>query len=546
MRQRVLSIYIGKEMVRVADLQRNSAKSVTLFKVGEEPTPEGCVEDGQITDVGQMAEVIRKIIADKNLRANKLQFTIASKKIANKEVVLPWIKQKKKIREIVNACAPDYFPMSNVSDYLFSYSALDTVTEGEIKKLRLTAVAVPKEIVASYYELAKLLKMPVENIDYFGNSILQLLLLQMGNETELAIQIEKETTVVNIMKGKVLQLQRTVPFGQKAIVEAIMDIKKTREEEVVAMLQDQERLRRLVTDAEYDEAVSYMANSIGRVVEYYRSQLDANPIERVRLFGEEGRMAGFADYLAERLELPVSYIRDLNGVQVKYKDLISRKMLQKYLSNVGAALAPIGLILEEENAKKDKKNELLPFWVGLGVSAVAVLIMGGFTGFQYYQQNKVLQEAENRIASMAPAQKLYDEYSASKAGYDTISKAFDTTRSNNEVFYEFLLELEEKMPEDVQIDSISSDGGEINFSGTVLLNKDEIAELVKQLKGMELVSNVFLGNMTDTYTAEGEWLATQFSLSSRIRNPEIPEPPAETEQPAPASTEQAEEGGDET
>ena len=97
----------------------------------------------------------------------------------------------------------------------------------------ISAVAAPMDLVKNYYELAEELKLNVKHIDYFGNSVIQLLSMQMTEgRTDLVLQIEKDATFVNVMRGKTLILQRSVPYGKNAVINALMDVKKISEKDV--------------------------------------------------------------------------------------------------------------------------------------------------------------------------------------------------------------------------------------------------------------------------------------------------------------------------
>ena len=90
MDQRLLSIYISSEVIRVVDATRKSATNITVNSVDEVSTPAGSFDDGYITDVLEIASAIRGKIIGKAGKAKAI-FTISSKKIANKEIVIPFV-----------------------------------------------------------------------------------------------------------------------------------------------------------------------------------------------------------------------------------------------------------------------------------------------------------------------------------------------------------------------------------------------------------------------------------------------------------------------
>ena len=173
MEQKLLSIYVGNEVTRVCEVVKKSASMVVVNNATEVATPTGAMDDGYLTDVPAIAEAIRGCVFGRGFSASKVIFTISSKKIANKEVVIPYVRGDKKVAAILEANSSEYFPMSTTGDFLFAHSVMETFQDVEGKKLRLTAVAAPRDLVECYYELADELRLTVEDIDYVGNSVLQ-------------------------------------------------------------------------------------------------------------------------------------------------------------------------------------------------------------------------------------------------------------------------------------------------------------------------------------------------------------------------------------
>lgn len=517
MAQKLLSVYIGNNRIRVCEMIKNSAKNVILNSAVEIPTPEGSIEDGLLVDVEAIAKVINEEIKSKALKAKKLVFCITSKKIATKEILVPFMKKTHKIQEIVDACASDYFPMSNVEDYVYAYSVLEKVVIEDMKKLRISAIATPKNMVQSYYDLAEALGMPIESIDYFGHSILELLKLQTNEKAEMIIQIEKNITVVNIMAGDTLVLQRNIPFGQGAVEEALMDLKHIKQDDAAMILRDAAAIQRRLTAEEYEEVVSYLVNSIIRVVDYYQDNKEAVQIEEIRLFGEECEIALFDSYLEEALGLPVSYIDNLAGVTIRNSIAFQGMQAQSYLANISAVLNPAGIALAADSEEKAKKSELhaylMTLYIATGIVVVALIATSARYFIEKYRYNKVVE----KVSKLEYAEKLYDEYVSLKQTYEVLNEFDASTQNPNEELYAFLLEMENRMPSHTEFKTISAADGKVNITGRVHGNKDELAELVIQMKESPLIEDVFVSSITDYYTIVGDlYESSEFTLDCTL------------------------------
>lgn len=498
MEQKLLSIYIGNDVTRICELVKKSNTSIIVNNATEVSTPSGALDDGYITDVPSIAEAVRGCVFGRGFSAKNVIFTISSKKIASKEIVIPYVKGDKKISQILQANAAEYFPMSATNDFIFAHSVMENFQDDEGKKTRLTAVAAPRDMVESYYELADELRLSVESIDYVGNSVLQLLSLQMKEgSTELVLQIEKEATFVNIMSGKDVILQRSVPYGKNAVINSMMEIKKLSEKEAKVLLSNRKMIEEQVTEDEYAEAVRYLVSSIGRIVEYHRSRNPERIIDGIKVFGEGSAIEGIDEVLQSELGAEVSHFEQLNGVRVSGKAYLTAETALHYLANFGAVLNPIGLTVTQAKSKESSSklvNTIL--FVLLGI---AVVVMGTITALKlvkYFGLRAEEKLIEEDIASMEDIEQIAQEYEKTVDAYKTIKNFSDGTVSDEEMVLQFIKDLEVIMPQDARVDKFMSEDGTVTFDVTGT-TKDEVADMIVALKGLDYIDGVLVKDIKD-------------------------------------------------
>lgn len=502
MEQKLLSIYIGNDVTRICELVRKSNTQIIVNNATEVSTPSGAIDDGYIADVPSIAEAVRGCVFGRGFSAKNVIFTISSKKIANKEIIIPYVKGDKKISQILQANAAEYFPMSATNDFIFAHTVMENFQDDEGKKTRLTAVAAPRDMVETYYELADELRLTVESIDYVGNSVLQLLSLQMQEgTTELVLQIEKEATFVNVMSGKDVILQRSVPYGKNAVINSMMEIKKLSEKEAKTLLSSRKMIEEQVTEAEYAEAVRYLVSSIGRIVEYHRSRNPERIIDGIKVFGEGSAIEGIDEVLQQELGAEVSHFDQLNGVRVSGKAYLTAETALHYLANFGAVLNPVGLVLTQSRSKEQTSglvNKLL--FVAL---AIAVLVMGTLCALKlvkYFGLKGEESLIEQDIASMEDIEGIAQEYEQSVEAYKIVKNFADGTTSDNEMLLQFVNDMEKVLPADAFVDQLVANDGVVSFQVTGTsdtLGKEEVADFIVKLKALDYVSGVMLTTMND-------------------------------------------------
>lgn len=500
MDQKLISIYVGNDVTRVCEVVKKSATSILVNNATEVATPAGSYEDGYILDVSSIAEAIRGCVFGKGFNATKAIFTISSKKIANKEVVLPYVRGDKKIAGVLNANATEYFPMAATGNFVFAHNVMETYQDEEGKKIRINAVAAPQDLVEGYYELANELRLSVENIDYVGNSVLQLLSLQMKDtDTELVLQIEKDVTYVNVMSGKDVILQRSVPYGKNAVVNSIMEIKKLTEKDAKTLLSNKDMIDRQVTEEEYSEAVRYLISSIGRIVEYHRSRNPERIIDGIKVFGEGSAIAGIDEVLQAELGATVTRFDTLQGVKVSGKAYLTSDSALRYLANFGAVLNPIGLKMDDGRNKEQASaaaNKIL-----IAILIVAAVIMIGVVAFfevKYYMTLAVKKGLEVGISEMEVAEEIANQYQETLDAYNVVKLFDDSTHTDNNQLEKFIVDLEKVLPSGTVVTGFKCENGIADFEvGSI--TKEQVAEVLIQLKKLDYVSDVVIPSIDVDY-----------------------------------------------
>lgn len=500
MDQRLLSIYIGNEVIRIVDATRKSNTSIIINSVDEVSTPNGCVDDGYITDTIEVASAIRSKIIGKASKA-KAVFTVSSKKIASKEVVIPYVKGEKKIASLLNANSSEYFPMSTTGDFVFAHNVMETFMDEDGKKYRINAVCAPRDLIECYYDIADELKLTVYDVDYVGNSVQQLLKLQMStneDDTNLVLQIEKDATFVNVMAGRDIILQRSVPYGKNAVINSIMEIKKLTEKEAIELLKDKDRMDRSVSEEEYSEAVRYLISSIGRIVEYHRSRNPERIIDGIKVFGEGASIAGIDEVLKQELGAEVTRFNTLNGIKVSQKSYLSSEQALRFLACFGAVLNPIGLKVDQAKNKEAQNANINKILIALVILAALVMIsISAVVQIKYMLKKAAVEILNTQIANMEIAEKVANQYDETLEAYNIVKEFTDTTHSDNIMLTTLIGDLEKTvLTENTTIDDLSADNGVVEFTVTTH-SKEEIADFIINIKKLDYVTDYEIDTVSE-------------------------------------------------
>lgn len=522
MASKTLTLEISNELIKLCEVSHTGMKNIAVHKAVTIPTPEGSVEDGFLKNVSDIAEAIKLALKDNLIMTKDVVMTILSTKIASKEAVLPNVKPNR-INDLVKANAAEYFPVNNIEDYSLTHTVLETIVNDKEKNLRILAMAAPLNIVTPYYELAKQAGLNVVAVDYLGNSTLQMLKLQIDEAPSMVIQIGNDSTIINVMKNRVLQFQRTVPYGRSAVVNAIMDTKKVSYQVAVELLSRGSIVHETFDGEEITESLRYLVNSISRIVDYYIARNQDSPIEKAYIMGDGASVIGIEKLLTNELNIDFTKITDLKAVEPDKFFRISRNELLQYMSTMGACLAPVNFAQASATKSKESKNVNVTKYliIALVVSVLASLVLVAVPTIRYVKLSVDKKNYEEKVKNLEGARKTYNDYVVSREKRDNLQDFYvNNSSNNNDYLYEFMKDLEEVLPSDLLLTTISSKNGSVSMTG-YCRDKATLARTLMQLKELPYVSNVVTPGGSEAVSPDGVTTVT-FTVTCQFVNPVSP------------------------
>lgn len=542
--KRVLSIEIGIHKTKICEmdyLKRNpKIYNCIIFE-----TPENTFEDGFIRDKNELAAEIRHRIADAKIKTADAVFTISSTKIANREIMIPNVKENK-IQAVIDAGAQDYFPL-DISEYTISYDILEKINTKEEKKYKILLLAAPINLIKNYYSFAEMLGLRVEALDYVGNSFFQLISRQVGAGINVAVQINEETTIIDIIENEVLAIQRTVPYGTTQIIQSVLgndffdkhterealellyqeniinvqfDVARESAEAAAALEGETEAhdklLREIYAKGEVTEALRYIVSNINRVLDYYTSKFPGKKVNNVYLCGLGARIKGMTHLFRAEVGLETKRIEKLFSVNFAKEINLPELDENELISCIGGAIKPVGFTLAEILEKKERNSSIVSVRIIfiLSVFLSAVLIAISFLNLN------TAKEEEERLLSLIDS-KVYIEadflkYQTIEADYNNALQLNTLSESKNSQLVLLINELEKALPNTMKVMSLSSSEESISFN-VEGQTKISVAELILKLKEISLIEAVWIPSVSESEDESG-WKTVSFSVNCIYRD----------------------------
>lgn len=502
MAAKAIAIEIGYSLTKVCEVDYK-AKTHKIYKSFTVSNGAEVVNDGALMPSQEYVEKIRSALAANHVKAKQVVFTMTSSRIASREVTIPFVKENR-IADVVNANASDYFPV-DLSQYQLAYTILGTIGEQKgSQQYKLLVMAVPTALLSGYYDLAKALKLEVAAIDYASNSIFQVVKDECAKGKHMIVKIDERSSLVMAVENSVLTFTRSVSYGVDEIIDTVMNtlcwgevstveqaIRVLQRNDCIAMNESEEATAKSAKDRAMEDvrdAVMPLINGISRVIDYYASRASGEAIERILITGEGADFKGVGELLSREINMPVTVLKEAAGWNLMRN--FKNECFSEYIACVGAAVAPLGFKQESEKRGKEKAKKeggqkgtnwapLAYSVFGIGLVAAAALAAVPMIG--YAKLTKANMELKAQAGSLEDIIPIYNEYVQTKAEHAMTEAMYTATESRNEELEEFLGELEDKLPSNVNVISFSSDPYEVTINMRVQ-TKDDAGEAVEQMR----------------------------------------------------------------
>lgn len=523
---RVVAISINDSNINLCEVAFKG-DVLKVFKTVEIKTPEFSYEDGIIKDYPAIVKALNDAFKEHQIKTKRVVFSVSSSKILSKEVVIPALKGDKKILSLVTANSGEYFPVST-DDCVYSYTLLDEFTEEEngsqVKKMRIMAYAVANEIINGRYDLAKQLGLKVVSVDYAGNTVVEVCKRQVPATVSMTLLVNDNATIVSVFSENRLKMQRSISSGVSMIINSVARAYNISADDAAQKLETTS-LKTVVQEKPLvADSVEDYFNSILRVYEFYRSKNADAPIDEAFIFGKGGEIIDIGEFFEAQIDVPVTTLDKLVGVEREVESAETEeeanerdKRLFRCIESLGAVYGTLDFVSKEMEGDRIARARNRTYFgiIAVAAFASAVMVLVPFVEALNLRKDKEFKERE--LANIQDVTPIYNEYSNAYAKYKDIISFYGTTETEAEALNNFIEELEIIRPANSKIESLScAANGKVSMA--VLADSwDTCAKFVMQLKSMNLVKDVSVTAITQSY-GEGGKVVFSFSASCDITN----------------------------
>lgn len=464
---KVLSIEIGCSTIKIAEMDFHQKKP-KVYRCVDVKTPEGAVKDGYLNPAKAEAlkEAIREALKENKIRTKRVLFTIFSGKIISREVTIPAVKEHQ-IAAIIESNINEYFPIE-LDEYKIAHLLIQTYHDGEnAGKHKVLVMAAERGLLAGYEGLAADLGLYIVDIDYVGNSVVQATKLNAGAEAIMVVKAEAENALITILQQGMMMMQRTVNYRLGGVDE-------------------EERISP-------EEMIGALTGTVSRVIDFYASNNEEKRISQIYLIGEGTRTDDLMKALAEQTGINCRMLEHVRGTS--YSRQADNAKINLFAAAIGAGISSVGFDAEKEKERHETNyvSACVLMIIFLVVLIAALLSMSLIPYNSALIEQRLLQRKQEQLE---PAKLVHDQYLGLKDFIEQLRYGNRLTEHFNDGIIDFLEELENKMPADIEVTDFSSDD-KMCVMTIRIGDKEKAAGIIKTLREFESLESVTVESLIE-------------------------------------------------
>lgn len=347
--QRLLSIDIGSKNIKLIQGIQKSNKLV-VEKAFTLETPKESFQDGSITNIKAISEMLLQALNSIKIKAKKVVFSTKSTAVITRIIEVPMARPKE-MDDIIKFEMEQYLPI-NFEDYILKYKQLDEVKSEDGNKWRVSVAVYPKKMAEEYLSLAKKIKLTPYALDLTSNCINKLFmkdtLINSDNyslkETVVVIDLGYDYIELNIISNGILEFTRILSGGgsyldaniasQLYIEEKEAESKKIRKGDLNTS-NSEGNLEQDMINNSIRLVVDRWIREIDRMLDYFRNSNKDKKISKIYIYGGSSGLKGLTRYMEALLNIKVEKIENMKNITVATTGEIN---IESYLNALGGII----------------------------------------------------------------------------------------------------------------------------------------------------------------------------------------------------------------
>ena len=342
--KKILVIDIGSHSTKgiVGKYENNKISILNNFKIS---TPPNIYMDGKINDLLEIKECLKRALQENEINIKSTICTIESSFVISREITLPLIN-KSDLEDMIYFEIAQYMPIE-LEKYVIQYKFLENFIEDEIEKIRILAVALPREIASDIFELLEFLDLTPIALDLHSNGINKLInssfhINNMNNKDTIAIlDLGHSHINVIIVEEGIYKFSRIIDLNEidlNIISSNHLGLGLDNLQNISSVLNEIASANDLEDKSIYNNLseinihnikfnIDTWIEQINHVFKYYTSRNPTNVINNIFIYGGRANIKGLEEYMSNAFNIPTFKIKNIDNIdfinsQINEKDIV--------------------------------------------------------------------------------------------------------------------------------------------------------------------------------------------------------------------------------
>lgn len=343
----LVGLDISTSGVRLVELSQVGKHDYRLERYASETFPRGAVVDGNIENIDQVNEAVRRVWKKSGTRAKNVALGMPPASVITKKIILPAGLSEDELEVQVESEASQYIPFA-LDEVSLDFDVLGPAAQPEDLEVMLAASR--REKVEDRVAIAEAagLKATVMDIDsYAARAALDRVIglnPQSGADQVVALfQIGAHVTHISVMQDGITIYEREQPFGGNQLTQDIVRAYGLSFDEA----ESRKKSGDLADNYQADLLTPFLesaAMEVTRAIQFFFTSTPYTRVDQLYLAGGCALIPGLLDMVASRTKISSAVLSPFKGMQLapNVREAQLRNEAPAYLVACGLAMRRFG------------------------------------------------------------------------------------------------------------------------------------------------------------------------------------------------------------
>lgn len=344
----LVGIDISTSSVRLVELSDAGKEGVRLERCATEALPRGAVTDGNIENMDQVVDAVRRVVKKSGTRARHVALGMPPAAVITKKIILPAGMSEEQLEVQVESEASQYIPFA-LDEVSLDFDVIGPVGNSP-DDIEVMLAAARREKVEDRVAIGEAsgLKASVMDIEsYAARAALDRIVAQLpdggAGQIIALFQIGAQVTHISVMLDGQTIYEREQPFGGNSLTQDIVRSFGLSYEEAEARKRSGELPENYSADilAPFLESA---ALEVTRAIQFFFTSTPYTKVDQIYLAGGCALIPGLLDIVASRTKISSTVLSPFKGMQLAagVREQQLRSDAPAYLVACGLALRRFG------------------------------------------------------------------------------------------------------------------------------------------------------------------------------------------------------------